>query len=326
MNQNDLLSRLETGEFQPRPALREALRCTGAELDAALADLERLGYAIAQTKDGAQLLPVPGSLLPGCIRLGLETARMGRGEILYAPEMSSTNLVLREAARTRALPEGSLAVCDRQTAGRGRLQRTWDDSEPGASLPSTLLLTPKLPPERVQLVTLAAAVAAADAIADFGLEPGIKWPNDVVLSGRKCVGILCELVTGWGDIRQVIAGVGFNVNQQAFPEALAAKATSLHLELGHPVDRAALLRRYLLHMERAMDTLTAEGLPGLMPDYARRSVTLGRRVEVVGAAETFVAVAERIDETGALWVRNGQGEARRVLSGDVSVRGVMGYV
>ena len=322
----DLLTILLAGHATP-DALCQKLQLSPEQLAEEIAALRVRGYAVVTDADGnIGMDQQTGSLRPEAILPMLQTARMGRGEIVYAPEMDSTNTRLKQEAQARCLAEGSLAVCERQTAGKGRLQRVWETPERGESLPSSLLLRPKLPPEQLQLVTLAAAVAAASAIEDFGLTPGIKWPNDVVLHGRKCVGILCELATDAQEERFVIAGVGFNVNQRAFPEALAAKATSLYLDGGRVLDRCALLCRYLWHMERAMDTLEAGGLSALMPAYASRSATLSRRVEVIGAAERFFGTAESIDDSGALWVRDDQGALRRVLSGDVSVRGVMGYV
>lgn len=324
---NDLLSLLTTGEPYREDTLCERLNISLAQLQQQFSVLRKAGYRLnCEGITGLRLVPVFGSLLPGYIRMELQTSRMGRGELLYAAEMGSTNTELKQAALTRDLPEGSLAICDRQTAGKGRLQRVWETPEAGTALPSSLLLTPKLPPEQVQLVTLAVAIAAAAAIADFGFEPGIKWPNDVVIKGRKCVGILCEMAADRNGVRFVIAGAGFNVNQRAFPEKLSHKATSLWLEGGREIDRRALLCRYLLHMERAMDTLESAGFAGLLPEYKARSVTLGHRVQVIGATETFVGDAERIDDAGALFVRDDQGALRRVLSADVSVRGVMGYV
>ena len=148
----------------------------------------------------------------------------------------------------------------------------------------------------------------------------------MVIGTRKCVGILCETVTDPAGERCVVAGAGFNVNQPSFPEALQNKATSLLMEDGAPVNRRELLCRYLLAMERSMRLLETNDLQGFFSEYADRSVTLGSRVEVIGVNERFTGIAERVDETGALWVHPDGGEPRRVLSGDVSVRGVMGYV
>ena len=323
---NDLLHLLLPGETLSKTMICDALSMPADRLEREIAKLRERGYAVETGEGGIRLAQQTGSLLPETIRRMLQTTLLGQGEILYAPEMDSTNTHLKREAQARALATGSIAVCDRQTAGKGRLQRVWETPEPGESLTVSLLLRPKLPPEQWQLITLAAAVAAAAAIEDFRFAPGIKWPNDVVLNGRKCVGILSELATDAAGDRFVVAGVGFNVNQKTFPEALSAKATSLCLEGGHAMDRCALLCRYLWHMERVMDALEQNGMNGWMPAYASRSVTLARRVEVIGTTERFFGTAERIDETGALFVRDDQGVVRRVLSADVSVRGVMGYV
>ena len=193
--------------------------------------------------------------------------------------------------------------------------------------------TRPLPTEQAQLFTLAAALAAAGAIAQTcpGLDPGIKWPNDVILNGKKCVGILSELAADMDGLSFVIPGVGINVNQTAFEGELREKASSLLIELrkadpnAQPVCRRQLLLSYLRHMESAVDALEREGLAGILDQYVARSVTLGRRVKVIGLNGEFTGTAQSIDETGALIVTEDGGGERRVLSGDVSVRGLMGY-
>ncbi|NLI20737.1 MAG: biotin--[acetyl-CoA-carboxylase] ligase [Clostridiales bacterium] len=323
---DELLRLLATGEADTTPALAARLHCTPEALAGRLLALAAEGYRPQPDAAGRlSLRPAADSLLPGDILAGLRTRTLGRGEILYATEMDSTNTQLKRAAAERNLPAGSLAVCDRQTAGRGRLQRAWETPEPGTALPCSVLLAPDLPPGQAHLVTLAVAVAAAAAIAETGLSPGIKWPNDVVVGGKKCVGILCEAVaTEKGPL--IVAGAGFNVRQRTFPETIRHRATSLWLMGAHGADRRALLCAYLSQLERAMAALEAEGLSGILAEYTARSVTLGRRVEVIGATETFLGTAEAIDDTGALWVLDDQNRRRQVWSGDVSVRGVMGYV
>ncbi len=255
----------------------------------------------------------------------LSTRWAGRGQVSYEARMPSTNLRAREMARAGA-PHGSLAVCDDQTAGRGRMQREWK-TPPGLALTHSLVLRPRLSPQQAQLVTLAAAVAAAQAIEDVcpELRAGIKWPNDVLIGARKCVGILCEVAMEGDALAYVIAGVGINVNQTSFPEELSGKATSLRIECGRETDRWALLCAYLQRMEDAVDALEEQGLSGILDEYTRRSVTLGRTVRIVSPTESYVARACELDETGALWVKDEQGARRRVLCGDVSVRGLMGY-
>ena len=322
-----LLAILETGTSVTTSVLAQRLHLPGEAVLALTQSLTRQGYRLQMDQEGyIRLLPHADSLLPGYIRMGLPTKRIGQGSIFYEPEMGSTNTVLKQRATENALPEGSLAVCDRQVAGKGRLQRAWEMPDAGVALPVSVLLTPSLPPAHLPLVTLAVAVAAAAAIEAVGQSPGVKWPNDVVLNGRKCVGILCEMGNGASGNPFIVAGAGFNVNQSAFAGELAQKATSLAMEAGHPVDRLALLQAYLVHLERAMELLTQSGPEGLMPEYEARSVTLRRRVQVIGATEVFEGLATRVDETGALYVLDDQGTLRRVLSGDVSVRGVMGYV
>lgn len=290
------------------------------------------GYRIVSAgKKGYRLEPEKNSLLPGYVQKELTTRWAGRGQWDYRPEMTSTNTRLKEMGQANA-PKGSLALCDLQTAGRGRMQRVWQVSR-GEALTHSLLLRPALPVEQAQLCTLAAAVAMVQAIGDVcpGLKPGVKWPNDVVIGGRKCVGILSELAADMDGIHYIVMGVGLNVNQQAFDPELTDKATSLLLELrkndpaAAPLCRRALLCAYLKRMETAMDALEAEGLSGLLPAYLEASVTLGAEVRVIGANAEFAGTAEALDETGALLVRDESGELRRVLSGDVSVRGMMGY-
>ncbi len=345
MHQNIAQNQPEQNEMNPLlTALAREGKIAKAELcrrfslsDAALAQtveaLNAQGYIVEQCrKDGMDsavellcLTPAEGSLLPGDILCGLATKQMGR-KVLYAREMGSTNTVLKQAAVEQVLPHGTLAICERQTQGKGRLSRTWETAEAGEGLATSLLLRPKLPPAQIPLLTLAAAVAAADAIEAMGIAPGIKWPNDVVIGKRKCVGILCEMVTDPQGSPCVVVGVGFNVNQMAFPAEIAHKATSLRMQSGKPVDRRKLLQAYLSAMEKAVQSLTEKGLSGIIEPYIARSVTLGSRVEVIGTRERFTGTAKAIDDTGALMVVDDDGQERRVLSGDVSVRGVMGYV
>lgn len=167
------------------------------------------------------------TLSAAAVQENLQTRWAGRGGILYAQEMPSTNAVLKEAAR-QGMPHGSVAVCHHQTAGKGRIGRSWE-TPPGEALTFSLLLRPKLQPEQAQLCTLAAALAVVRTIRGLcpGLAPRIKWPNDVVLGQGKCCGILSEMGMGAGGVDYVVTGVGLNVNQTAFPEALADKAVSL---------------------------------------------------------------------------------------------------
>lgn len=327
-----LIGLLSTTEYISGEKLCAQLHMTRGAVWKRMEKLREEGYDVASGgKKGYRLNPAPSSLLPGYLMKELTTQWAGRGQVEYASEMTSTNTRLKELAREGA-PHGSLAVCDFQTAGRGRLQRSWL-ANAGEALTQSLLLRPHLPAEQAQLCTLAAAIAVAQAIADVcpSLSAGVKWPNDVVLNGKKCTGILSELSAGMDGVDFVVVGVGVNVNQTAFEGELENKATSLFMELrkqepsAAPVCRRRLLCAYLSRMERAMDALESDGLDGLLPAYTALSVTLGSRVRVSGVNSEFTGTAEGVDATGALMVRDEAGELRRVLSGDVSVRGLMGY-
>lgn len=261
----------------------------------------------------------------------LNTRWAGKGDVIYREEISSTNTLLKELARAGA-PAGSVAVCDFQSAGRGRLQRVWQAAA-GETLPVSLLLKPRLTPEQIPLCTLGAAVAAAQAIEQVcpELRAGIKWPNDVVIGGRKCVGILCEGAFDPEGRLCVIMGVGFNGNQRVFPPELAASATSLFLEKqrqdpdAEPVILRELLTAFLEAAEKAADRLEEGGLPAILPEYRARSVTIGSAVRVIAPTEEYIGQAEGMDASGSLLVRDGSGVLRTVICGDVSVRGLMGY-
>ncbi len=326
------MSLLSTTEYVSGQRLCEKLRLTRAGVWKRMEKLREEGYQIsAAGKKGYRLEPAPGQLLPGYLARDLTTRWAGRGELFYAKAMTSTNAVLKDAARAGAA-KGSLALCEMQTKGKGRLGREWTATE-GENLLHSLLLCPALPLEQAPLCTLAAAVAMAEAMEETvpELAPRIKWPNDIVLSGRKCAGILSELAADMDGLQFIVMGVGVNVNQRVFPGELQTTATSLLLERekaigpAPAIDRRQLLCRYLARMEQALTALETQGLPGILPGYTARSVTLGARVRVIGATEEFLGHARAVDATGALLVEDESGAVRRVFSGDVSVRGVMGY-
>ena len=197
-------------------------------------------------------------------------------DIRWFARIDSTNrYLLAEAAL--GCRRGVVAVADEQTAGRGRHGRTWT-AAPGAALLVSVLLRPDLPPERLHLVTLAAAVAAADAVrAVGGFDARVKWPNDLVVDDRKLAGILAE-ADGAG---AVVVGMGLNVRADAFPPELADLATACDLHAARPVDRGDLLVAWLLALDAHLDALD-----GVVAAAAERSATLGRRVRVELARST----------------------------------------
>ena len=261
------------------------------------------------------------SLLPAHWTPLLQTRALGRTVNHYEHTLTSTNLVLKDMAK-QGVPHGSLCLCEKQTAGRGRMDRQWSSPE-GQGVWLSVLLRPALKPEDAPLITFACALAMAKAVREVtGLDARIKWPNDLVLNGRKLCGILLEM--GFDALGMyVVTGTGLNVRKGAYPPELADRAISIE-ECADIPDRGAIITAYLKALENAVSALEQDGFAGIAADFRRECITLGSQVHVIGA-EDFTGVAEDIDRTGALLVRT-HGELRRVLAGDVSVRGVMGYV
>ncbi len=287
----------------------EILRAEGWNIES----LGRKGYRLHA---GDRLDPV---LWQG----GLRTQALGRGNVFYAEVMDSTNDQLRRMAAGGA-PHGSLCLCEQQTGGKGRLGRQWV-SRSGEGLWQSVLLRPALSPQSAPLITLAVALSMAQALENVGLlGVRIKWPNDLVINGRKVCGILCEASADMDRIASVICGVGLNVKEGAVPDELRHQATSLETE-GLHVLRRRILTMYLERLESNMKVLEKDGFAALLEGYTARSCTLGSRVHVVGNKD-FLGMAEALDTDGALLVRDDAGFLQKVLAGDVSVRGVMGYV
>lgn len=244
------------------------------------------------------------------IEQGLGTQRLGRPLHVH-DRVNSTNDVARGLAEAGA-PEGTAVLAREQTGGRGRLGRRW--ASPPGGLWLSVVLRPQLPVAEWTRLGFAASVAAAAAVdAVAGVPVGLKWPNDLVVGGRKLGGVLVEAGGAYA-----IAGIGINANVQVelLEPEIAAAATSLSA-MGRDVDLAALVRRVLRELEYHYDLLQRGG-PAVMAKWRARSITLGRAVRVIGA-DVFDGIAETVDDDGALLVRTSSG-MRRVLAGEVSVR------
>ena len=234
--------------------------------------------------------------------------------VLWYADVGSTNDVAATLA-DRGEPEGTVVIADAQSAGRGRHGRTWA-SPPGAGLYMSIVMRPA--PHAVSLLTIGAGVALADGIqAATGLHPDLKWPNDVYISGRKLAGILAEAGTSMGGGPHVVLGCGVNLMPAAYPPDVAARATSIESELGRPIDRGLLLVECLAALDLRYRELQSRASAAVIARWRDRAVSMfGRRVEWDVAGVTRHGVAEDIDETGALLVRDGAARAR-VISGEV---------
>lgn len=240
--------------------------------------------------------------------------------------IGSTNERAKEAAAEGA-PHGTLIVADCQNAGKGRRGRQWS-TPAGTSIAMTLMLRPDFAPEKASMLTLVTALSVARAVEELsGLNVGIKWPNDLVINGKKLTGILTEMSADMDQIHYVVIGTGINVNLDQFPEELSETATSLLLETGHPMNRAQIIARSMEFFEQDYADFAAEGsMKRLKTDYEKRLVNLDRKVQVLAGENGFPGIARGIDEEGRLLVEKADGTVTAVMSGEVSVRGIYGYV
>ena len=257
--------------------------------------------------------------------MALEQRLQGRklGQPLYFyEETDSTNDRIRALAGQNA-PEGTLAVAKRQTAGRGRRGRVWEaPSQEGIWM--SLLLRPDIPPAQASVLTLLAGLAIADAIEqETGLTAGIKWPNDILLNGKKLVGILTEMDCDMEKIHSVTLGIGINVQTAVFSEELQTIATSLFLESGKVFDCAVLAGAVLERFEELYTAFIQAGgsFAPFAEQYRNKCLHIGKEVRIIGG-ETYLATALDITPEGELLVKRADtGKTEVVFSGEVSIRG-----
>jgi BirA family biotin operon repressor/biotin-[acetyl-CoA-carboxylase] ligase len=251
---------------------------------------------------------------------GLRTKCLGRS-ILFSRIVDSTNDWAKELAMYGAY-EGTVVIAETQTTGRGRLGREWVSTSGG--LWFSLILRPKLHPIEAVKLTFVAGLAVAKVLHEtFDLKVETKWPNDVLVNGRKICGILTEMNTTGENVNFVVVGVGVNANfdvKKVFPGQLKKVATSLENELGRKVQREKLFRSLLERLENLYELFTKEGFKPVLKEWKSYAGFLDRQVEITGPTEKLSGLALDVDHEGALVVRLEDGTIRRVFVGDVSLR------
>ena len=315
----------ERGGFVSGQELCETLQVSRTAVWKQIRQLEKDGYRIeAVTGKGYRMTGVPDSIRAAEVESRLHTEWAGR-PVYYFDEITSTNLYAKQLAEEGA-PEGLLVVADAQTKGRGRSGRSWSNP-PGTNIAMTLMLRPSLPPEKISMVTLVAGMAVCSVCRKlYDVPAQIKWPNDVVLDGKKICGILTEMSTEISKVSYIVIGIGINVNLTVFPEELQEKATSLCLYTGQEENRAGLIAECMQCFEKYYaEFAEAESLAPFADMYNEMLVSRDRTVRVLEPGNEFTGTALGIDEQGQLLVRKDSGEICRVYSGEVSVRGIYGY-
>ncbi|HLC21107.1 MAG TPA: biotin--[acetyl-CoA-carboxylase] ligase [Candidatus Methylomirabilis sp.] len=255
------------------------------------------------------------------IRSGLATTRIGHAIRLFQV-LGSTNDEAAALAASGAA-EGTVVIAEAQRRGRGRMGRGWA-SPRGLGLYVSVILRPPIPPQEAPALTLMGAVAVADAIErTSGLAAWVKWPNDLVVRERKVAGILGEMAAEASRLHHVILGIGINVNQTEvdFEGELRQTASSLRIEVGHPVDRTAMVHSLCEHLDRWYQRFLSDGVATILERFRRRCVTLGRVVVARSGDQELRGLALELDGAGALVIRDTGGGLHRLLAGEVTLTG-----
>ncbi len=309
------------GEHLSGNSLSHRLSVSRSTLCKHVGELCQQGYEIeVHPRLGYRLISSPDLLLPQEIQHGLKTTVMGHRVFSYQ-RVGSTNDVALQIARNGAA-QGTLVVAEEQTAGRGRMGRSWN-SPRGVGLLFSLVLRPRMAPSRVFQLAICGALAVAEVVCQrTHLPVKVKWPNDVLIRGKKLAGVLTETQVDLAGVRFVVLGVGININQAPtdFPEDLQGRATSVRAELGRSVSRRHLLQNLLLKFEQIYGQLQDQGLAPFLDRWRQLSWVLGRKVTVQVGGKEFSGLAVDIDEMGALLLEEASGKRRRLLAGDVSLK------
>ena len=288
--------------------------------------LKEEGYEIEAVRNKGYILKsVSDVLSKEELESSLKTRWAGK-EIHYFDRTDSTNIQARLAGEAGA-SHGTLAVAEIQDGGRGRRGRNWI-SPAGVGVWMSLLLRPEISPVSASMLTLVMALAAQKGIKEAtGIESQIKWPNDLVINGKKICGILTEMSTEIDYINYVVIGIGINTNIEQFPEELKQTATSLRIEAGRSIRRSPLIAAIMRWFEKAYaEFMKTEDLSGIQKAYNELLVNCGREVRVLEPKGEWQAEALGINNGGELLVRKADGSETAVYAGEVSVRGIYGYV
>lgn len=283
-------------------------------------ELEEKGYAIESVKKkGYRIVSIPDTLEPLAIQTGLKTKHIGQN-IEYVESCSSTQIIAHKLAQEGA-PGGTVVLTETQTAGRGRMARKWD-SAAGKGVWMSVILRPDVVPQKAPQFTLVTAVAVVRAIEEVTkLQPKIKWPNDILLNGKKCTGILTELQSDADGIQALIIGIGLNINQEKtdFDPEIQATATSLKMESGDTVSRQKLVQSLLYYLEIYTQMYIEEGFGLLKVMWESYSTTIGHPIRARMTNQTLEGIAEGITEDGVLQLRTADGKLHGIYSADIEM-------
>ncbi|MGN0150710.1 MAG: biotin--[acetyl-CoA-carboxylase] ligase [Clostridia bacterium] len=316
---NKILSILKnTDGYISGEKISEQLNVSRAAVWKHIKNFKQDGYEIESvTNKGYRLVSSPDIITEDGIKSELNTEFIGRNIFLF-DETDTTN---ERAKANNTAPEGSVFIAEVQTHGKGSRGRGWV-SPRGTGIWHTILLKPDISPLEVSQITLVTGIAVCKAI---GLNSMIKWPNDIVIGGKKICGTLTEMSAEIDSVNYVICGTGINVNMESFDGDIADRATSMYIESGKKYVRNEIIAKFLNEFEYYYKKFLDGGLGAILDEYKNHCITIGRDVSVIFKKETIIGKAVDVDENGALVVETADGIIR-VTSGEVSVRGIYGYV
>ncbi|SEM08177.1 BirA family transcriptional regulator, biotin operon repressor / biotin-[acetyl-CoA-carboxylase] ligase [Paenisporosarcina quisquiliarum] len=287
-----------------------------------LKSIEEDGYVIeAIKKKGYVLQSIPDLVIPEQIIPNLKTKQLGR-TIEYYTTCESTQIIAADKAR-EGVPHGTVVIAEEQTDGRGRLDRSWN-STANKGIWMSVIIRPAISPQFAAQFTLVSAVAITQAIQEVtNLTPEIKWPNDILINGKKVTGILTELQADMDIVHSIIIGIGVNVNQElsAFEESIQKTATSLKIENGEEIDRSLLVAKILYYLEKYGDLYVENGFKPIKILWESHNCTIGKRIRATTLRETLEGVALGITNDGVLEIKLDSGEIRGVYSADIHLLG-----
>ncbi|KQL53728.1 biotin--acetyl-CoA-carboxylase ligase [Heyndrickxia shackletonii] len=309
------------GEFLSGQALANILGCSRTAIWKHIEELRKEGFELEAIRNkGYRIISTPKNMTENELRLGLKTTIFGK-TIQYLESTDSTQKVAHQLAQ-EGCPDGTLVIAEEQTNGRGRLARNWH-SPKYTGIWMSLVLRPKLPPAKAPQFTLIAAVAVARAIEDIcEISPDIKWPNDLLLNGKKITGILTELQADSDKINAIIMGIGMNVNQkeQDFPKELHNNATSLAIETGKEISRSELVKRILENLEKYYLLYLEKGFAPLKLLWESYAVSLGKDIIARTISGNISGKALGITEEGVLKIEDQNGQIHKIYSADIEMK------
>lgn len=315
----------ESGDYVSGQELCDRLGVSRTAVWKVIHQLKEAGYRIDAAQNKGYRLKSAPDVVNAPELESLRATSWAGCEIHYFDCLDSTITKAKELAEA-GHPTGTLVVAEQQTAGKGRRGRGWE-APAGSGIYLTLVLKPDINPNNASMLTLVAALAVARAITEVtGEAAQIKWPNDIVMNGKKVCGILTEMSAQFDYISHIVIGIGINVHNESFPGEIAHMAGSLWTECGKSFHRADIIEKLMEHFETYYDRfLETEDLSGLQKEYNAMLVNMHAGVKVLDPKETFEGKAMGITKRGELIVDTWESR-KLVSSGEVSVRGIYGYV